>query len=314
VPKVTTRVPHGDANDQTERRIASYRPRKIESGGWSAVQPFVLLCVERLPLSGWASTIRVLRALAQLAAWAADEGLPLDPEVILDPDTVERFTELGLSDDRSRATYRAVLRRVGPLLTVRAPWEPRPASVARRQVAPPYSPSEVEQLRIDAFGQPTQSRQRAARALLALGLGSGLDGRWVTRVGAGDVGHRGDVVVVEVGEPSARTVPVLGLWEDEILDLAATAGDEFLVGGRSTSRNRASSLTASLVVPPGHPPLSASRLRSTWLLWHLNTGTRLPELAVAAGLKGVTVLSDLLSLVDPMREWDADLMLRGAPR
>jgi hypothetical protein len=79
VPKVTTRVPHGDANDQTERRIASYRPRKIESNSWSAVQPFVLLCVERLPLSGWASTIRVLRALAQLAAWAAGEGLALDP-------------------------------------------------------------------------------------------------------------------------------------------------------------------------------------------------------------------------------------------
>jgi hypothetical protein len=109
-------------------------------------------------------------------------------------------------------------------------------------------------------------------------------------------------------------VPVLGSWENEILELAGTAGDEFLVGGRSTSRNRASALAASLVVPPGHPPLSASRLRSTWLLWHLNTGTRLPELAVAAGLKGVTVLSDLLSLVAPMPEGDADLMLRGAPR
>jgi hypothetical protein len=149
---------------------------------------------------------------------------------------------------------------------------------------------------------------------LALGLGAGLDGRWVTRVKAGDIAHRRDVVVVEVGEPSARTVPVLGFWEDEILDLAATAEDEFLVGGRSISRNRASSLTASLVVPAAHPPLSASRLRSTWLLWHINAGTRLPELAGAAGLKGVTVLSDLLSFLDPTPEGRADLLLRGAPR
>ena len=314
MPQATRRARQSGVNDEIGLRIASYRPRNVESTNWSAIQPFVLDCAVRLPLNGWASTIRVLRVLAQLAAWAAGEGLPLDPEVILDPDTVERFTELGLSDDHSRATYRAILRRVGPLLTARAPWEPRPASVARRQVAPPYSPSEVEQLRTDAFGQPTQARQRAARALLALGLGAGLDGRWVTRVEARDVEHRGDVVVVGVGEPSTRAVPVLGMWEDEILDLAASAGDEFLVGGRSTSRNRASSLTASLVVPPGHPPLSASRLRSTWLLWHLRAGTRLPELARAAGLKGVTVLSDLLSLVVPMPEGDADLMLRGAPR
>jgi hypothetical protein len=314
VPKATRRARHWAASDEIGLRITAYRPRNIESSSWSAVQPFVLDCVERLPLSGWASTVRVLRTLARLAAWAEGEGLSLDPETILDPDTVERFTEVGLSDDHSRATYRSVLRRVGPLLTVRAPWEPRPASVARRQIAPPYSVSEVEQLRIDTFRQPTEARQRAARAILALGLGAGLDGRWVTRVGAADVAHRGDAVVVRVGEPSARAVPVLRMWEDEILDLAASAGDEFLVGGRSTSRNRASSLTASLVVPPGHPPLSASRLRSTWLVWHLRAGTRLPELARAAGLKGVTVLSDLLSLVAPMPEGDADLMLRGAPR
>ena len=169
-----------------------------------------------------------------MAAWAEGEGLPLDPETVLDPDTVERFVEVGLSDDHSRATYRSVLRQIGRLLTVRAPWEPRPASVARRQVARPYSPFEVEQLRIDAVKQPTESRQRAARAFLTLGLGAGLDGRWVTRVKGRDVSRRGDVVVVAVGEPSARTVPVLGMWEDEVLELPATAEDAFLVGGHST--------------------------------------------------------------------------------
>ena len=102
------------------------------------------------------------------------------------------------------------------------------------------------------------------------------------------------------------------MWEDEVLELAATAEDAFLVGGHSTVKNRASSLAASLVVPPGHPRLSAARLRSTWLLWHLNAGTRLPELAAAAGLQGITVLSDLLELVVPMSECEADELLRGA--
>ena len=118
--------------------------------------------------------------------------------------------------------------------------------------------------------------------------------------------------MVRVGEPSARTVPVLATWQDELLELAATAGDEFVLGGRSTSRNRASSLAASLVVPNGCPKFSASRLRSTWLVAHLTMGTRLPELARAAGLQGVTVLSDLLPFVPALGDEEALAVLRGA--
>ncbi len=288
--------------------------------GWSKPQPgrrwrrLLAQWSDDSASSRSASACRTVRVLARLAEWAHGEGLSLDPEVLLDPDTVERFIEGGLAHDRSRATYRSVLRRVGPLLTERAPWEPRPAAVPRRQVAPPYSDREVEQLRSDASRQPTAYRQRAARALLALGLGAGLDGRWVTRVAAGDVERRDGVAAVRVGEPSPRAVPVLRTWEAEVLELVATAGDEYLVGGHSTARNRASSLTERLVIPRGHPRLSASRLRSTWLLWHLNAGTRLPELAAAAGLQGVTVLSDLLAFVEPMPQARALTMLRGASR
>ena len=140
-----------------------------------------------------------------------------------------------------------------------------------------------------------------------------MDGRWVTRVGAQDVTAYNGGVLVRVGEPVARTVPVLAHWQDELLELAATAGDEFLVGGRSTSRNRAGSLAASLVVANGHPRFSASRLRSTWLVTHLTMGTRLPELARAAGLQGVTVLSDLLPFVPLLDEDEALAMLRCGP-
>ena len=293
---------------------SSFRPQLADAAVWPKVRPVVEAAIRQLNLSRSPSGIRTVRVVARLAEWAVEEGLPLDPEMLLDPDTVERFIEVGLPHDRSRATYRSVLRRVGPLLTERAPWEPRPASIARRQVAPPYTDREIEQLRRDAHRQPTAHRRRVARALLALGLGAGLDGRWVTRVAARDVEQRDGVVTVRVGEPSPRVVPVLAPWEEEVLELASIAGEEFLVGGNSLSRNRASSLTERLVVPPGHPRLSAARLRSTWLLWHLTVGTRLPELAAAAGLQGVTVLSDLLASVTPMPGGEAELMLRGASR
>jgi len=255
---------------------------------------------------------RTLRQLRRLSDWATSEGMPLDREVILDPDTIERFVEVGLAEDRSRATHRSVLRRVGPLLTKAAPWTPRPVAVPRRQLVAPYNDEEVELLRRDALLQPTESRLRAAKALLALGLGAGLDGRWVTLVRAGDVGRRGSAVTVRVDEPAAREVTVLGTWEAEVLELAQSAGTAYLVGGRSVSSNRTSHLTETLLVPTGHPRLLPARLRSTWLAGHIARGTRLPELLRAAGVKGADVCNDLLGFVEAMDDDEARAMLRGS--
>jgi hypothetical protein len=313
VLKGTRRALDPGVNEEIALRVVSYRPRAVGEPEWQAIRPFVVTCALELPLVGWAGTTRVLRVLAQIALWAAGEGIALDREVVLDPDTVERFVGASPGSDTSRATYRAVLRRIGPLLTRKAPWEPRKAQVSRRQVAAPYALQELALLTGDACQQPTEGQRLAAGALLALGAGAGLDGRWCTRVRAEDVLVK-SAVLIRVGDPAPREVPVLAPWEAAVLDLAETASGEYLVGGSSTSRNRASALTASFVVPLGHPKLSCARLRSTWLLSHLTAGTRLPELASAAGLRGVTVLSDLLPNVPAMDERDAIEMLRGEPR
>jgi len=126
-----------------------------------------------------------------------------------------------------------------------------------------------------------------------------------------DVRRSSHAVLVKVGEPAAREVVALARWEDDIVDLARTAGTEFLVGGRSTSRNRTGHLVARLQVPTGHPPFAPARLRSSWLLWHLECGTRVPELCRAVGIQGPAVLSDLLTLVSPMPSASVQAMLRG---
>jgi hypothetical protein len=237
--------------------------------------------------------------------------MPLDVEVLLDPATIERFVTVGLADNPSRATYRSVLRRIGPVVTTKAGWEPRPKPMGRRQVAAPYSKEELAGLWLDASSQATPARCRAGAALMALGCGAGLDGRWVARIRAEDVVESGWGVLVRVGEPSPRVVPVLAAWERQVLELVETAGDEFLVGGRSVAKNRAGALASTLVVGHGRPRFSASRMRSTWLVTHLETGTRLPELARAAGLAGATVLSDLLGFVAPLDDETAARVLRG---
>ena len=120
------------------RTNAQHTARGETSTGW-----FVAQMATDLGLGTNPASVRTRNVLRRLVEWATTEGMALDREVILDPDTVERFCAVGLAGDSSRATYRAELRRVGPRLTKNAPWEPRPAPLARRQVAAAYSRSEV---------------------------------------------------------------------------------------------------------------------------------------------------------------------------
>ncbi len=159
--------------------LDDYQPRKIDQGSWQAVRPFVLACADGLGLVDSASGRRVVRVLARLGEWCLAEGMPLEAEVVLDPATVERFVTAGLAGDRSQATYRGVLRRVGPMLTDRAPWEARPAPIARRPTAAPYTAAELSSLTI-AVG--LSRRRRVVGRLepswfLVPGLGL-MDGGW----------------------------------------------------------------------------------------------------------------------------------------
>lgn len=275
------------------------------------VEWFVTHAVSDLGLGSRSVDQRCKRILLRLALWATAEGVPLDREAILDPETVERFCAVGLAGESSRATHRSDLRRMAQNLTRKAPWEIPPVPLARRNVVAPYAPTGVTLLRSDAHDQPTAARRRGARALLALGLGAGLDGRWVARVVAGDVMRRGLVVEVSVGEPAPRRIVVRADWEEELLELAATAGSGCLLGRHSSSRHRVGDFVKRLYRPAGHPRLSPARLRSTWLASHLRDGTRLPELCAAAGLQGFEVLSDLMAYVPPLPSEVADEMLRG---
>jgi hypothetical protein len=291
--------------------LEQYRPRTVQAYRWeSMLGSFVVSAVVALDPPSISMAGRYARALSRLADWCLTEGLALDLEVVLDPDSVERFTST-LPRNRSTATYRADLRRLGRRLTKHAPWEPLTDTVSRRAVAPPYSPLELTTLRRFAAGQSTPERRRRATALIALGAGAGLDGRWCTTIRPQDLRRTWAGLLVRVGSPNARTVPVLASFEADLEELRLGPRDEVLVGGAYQARKRASDLVARLDAAPGCPRLSSSRLRSTWLVHHLTVGTRLPELAAAAGLVGVTVLSDLLGFVPRLPQEEADRELRG---
>jgi hypothetical protein len=312
VRRTHSAVPTRRVSDDVARRIDAYTPRDVPRPLWeSTIRPFVLPLLYASQPSGRASFEQSARVLTLIAVWCTEQGIPLDVEVVLDPDTVERFFSEALRHFPSRGTYRTTLRRLGRALTKRAPWQPPPEPMRRRKIALPYSPAEMDALREDAQRQATPLRRRAARALIALGAGAGLDGRWTTRVRGTDVLRADPAVVVQVGLPRPRLVPVLERYEEEVLLLAEEAGEEFLVGGTSSHRNRTNQLVAKLEVGHGHPRLSVPRLRSTWIVEHLIRGTRLPELLAAAGNCLIETFDELLAFVPPLDEENVRRMLRS---
>jgi hypothetical protein len=255
---------------------------------------------------------RNARVLTLIAGWCVKQGIPLDVERVLDPDTVERFCSTGLKKLPSRGSYRATLRRLGRELTKKAPWEPRPEPMPARKVSPPYSKVQMKALRGDAARQSSPSRRRATTALILLGAGAGLDGRWARKVRGTDVARAHGTVLVRVGEPRAREVPVLKEYGEELLLLAQEAGDEYLVGGYTTHRNRTNEIVARFEDGHNHPKLEPKRLRSTWIVTHLTLGTRLPELLAAAGTSRIETLDALLKYVPALNSVEGNRMLRGS--
>ncbi|MEX1263834.1 MAG: hypothetical protein WEE66_07860 [Actinomycetota bacterium] len=290
--------------------LAKYQPKGARRDAWPLVRVFVVSSIVSLRPLHRPTAESYAWALTGLAAWGLRHYLDVDPEILLHPDNVELFCTSGVKEG-SQNTARSILRRIGPLLTRRAPWQRAPERLRHRTIAPPYSRTELDALRIDASRQSTPNRERLARSILSLGAGAGLDGRWSMKIRGTDVVLVGDVTVIDVCSPSPRVVPVLAAFEDELLELASTCGDDFLVGGEARSKNKASRALSRYEAGPGRPHLNSSRARSTWLLQHLILGTRLPELAQAAGFANVSSLDELLPYVPAMSELERRRMLRG---
>lgn len=97
--------PTGGARHQSpeiHRWLEDYRPRSVDSLAWEQVRPVICEWASRLDPVERNKLGRLLGLLARLAVWAGNQGLPLDAEVVLDPDTVERFVTETVPHDRSR--------------------------------------------------------------------------------------------------------------------------------------------------------------------------------------------------------------------
>ncbi|MFF2375035.1 hypothetical protein ACFVUW_11695 [Streptomyces xiamenensis] len=277
--------------------IALYEPRSLDPGTWAQIAAFARKAVEDFgPVSPWAA-VQHLSVVTRISAWALEQGLPLDVEVLFTPERIEHFIAVGLTGlaDSSRRTHRSQLAAVGRAVTRRAPWPPAAPPLSRNRLAPPYTETEVAGFLQIARKQSTPGRTSIAWGLLAAGLGAGLyPGEHLTITGSA-ITSRHQVTVLTVSGRRPREVPVLAAYAPLLHSLAARFPDEPLIGATSaTDKNRLNRLTGRIDVPIWLPPLISPRLRTTWLVTLLSARVPLPEILEAAGLASTSSLIDLV--------------------
>ena len=293
--------------------LASYQPQGIPTAEWAdaGLRAFVTEQIIRLDPPGVPRAKKCALQLAKLARWCHRHGMDLDVEQVLHPDTVERYCEVALANDPHRGDYRSMLRSIGPVLTKKAPWQPPPVAMKSRKVAAPYDAETVAGFVHDMTRQSTPRRRQSFTAMVALGLGAGLDGRWLHLVYGSDVDQIDGTTMVEVPDPAPRVVPVRDAWAATVRELAEQADDGLLFGGERPRKNLVNRRASDFDLSQDTPKPNAARLRSTWLVAHLAAGTRLPELVEAAGLQGITTLSDLLPAVERLDPGQARALLQA---
>lgn len=290
--------------------VAAYHPASLPDRDWGRIRPFVTAVVETAQeqYEGRYNTRDLLSALTGHVHWVTQVAcLPLDVSTILHRDTIAEYIAHGCPSltPGSRATRRSQLIRIAEAALPAEERVSRLQAVHRDNPARPYTPAEQIALRSWAVGQTTDQRREDCHTILALGLGAGLATTDMLALRVEDILVDNQGVLITVHGTRTREVPVLARWEKHLVTLTQTLPGDLWVLGTPRRKPNPNWMDAFLAKTQAEGSLRASpaRLRNTWLVHHLTTGTPLGPLAHAAGLSTFRTIEKLLPFVpEPTRD------------
>ncbi len=119
------------------------------------------------------------------------------------------------------------------------------------------------------------------------GIGAGLRPGELVALRGGDVFRHGRQVMVQVGGPPARVVPVTSRYASRAWELARRAGSGFVFRPGPADRfyeNFVTNFARGLAADPAAPALSMRQARSSFICDHLAAGTPVPVLLAVTGI------------------------------
>ena len=297
-------------------KIVRYQP-KAPPPAWEGIAPLVRSVVAATVTQVPYDVDRLLHVMTSLALWAEDNGLERQPDMWLRNETIDTFvlSLIGKMKPSSVRTYRTWLLRIRDALAWSERGEATPARLkATPQPHQPYTAVELAGLRHWAWHLREQQR-RDALALMALGAGYGLTPKEVAATCGSHLRRAGrEGPLLHTGVDRDVTLAARAAWEEVAAGLAEEAGGGYLFRpGRSSqyAKNLISSWTGGHR-PIGLPPLSAGRLRATWIVDLMKSRIDHDLIAKAAGLGSAASLARYQHFVPDLDQATGVRLLRGS--
>ncbi len=265
--------------------METYQPN-LPTHDWETIRPFVLSVIEQVEPQLPYSPAALLNAVTHHVDWCTNTaGVALRAGEIFRRDVIgAAISMMPTTQSSTRGRRRSILLRVGETLGAIPVAPPLPPLSAATPSAP-YTANEVDEVVRWAHLQNDKDLP-SSLALVTLGFGAGLPTRDLAMVRARDV--EGDGSVIRLAD---RTIPVLDDWSDELAALTQRATDReatLFRPGTSWSKNVVTVFVGRAFASGIRP--STQRMRATWLVHHLSTGTPMQDLLAAAGLQSMDAL------------------------
>jgi integrase len=226
---------------------------------------------------------------ARFAAWVwTVTGAELTVERVYTQNNVYRYLQECMRD-RSESHRWGLVRQLGTIAETLTEM-----TSIRRLPAPhlpgraPFTLSEVGVIHGWAMALRTQLQRQNAWAILGLAGGAGLRSHEIVETRLGDIETTPAGLIVTVRghrHRHARRVPVTPPWNRTLLrSIEGRADpDEFVFRGYRWDEYRPRAIQTFLTEHPSRVRPTVSRLRSTWIITHLNSGASLTVIMAIAG-------------------------------
>ncbi|MDQ1580152.1 MAG: hypothetical protein QOD05_927 [Microbacteriaceae bacterium] len=298
-------------SEEVSAAMAKYKPCGLDAER-PELEAFARdACMLAAPATAYTGE-RLLSVAGPFVVWCVKEqGWPLQADVIFSRQAIDMYCtedKRGRSEG-TRRNYRAILMRISEVV---APDEHPDAltPLSRKRIASPYSAAEMDGFRLWALGQVNAEKRRKAMLMLIFCAGAGLRSSDIAQIFADDVTVDAEGVVITVRGTNPREVPLLREWEQWVIPALEASPMEFPLWGKPNRTNGSNLLSSFTQYTVGAYP-RGDRLRATWIVAHLQAGTRMKELFTALGFDKFENLPRYLEFVSSLDQTDYRAALRG---
>lgn len=282
--------------------IQQYQPQTMPLAEWAEIRSFVILTLAMTQPPTVDAARKQLTVMSRYVADQAHAGIPLEREILFTAARVEQYLarapRRGNVGSRTQGDYAARLRSLGRSLHPAGNWPPAGRKGSSSSLLPPYDDDECASIMTALDRLPDGPKRRAVITASHVFLGAGpTPGEAIallpTDVYSDNLGRVWLRIVDGLG--NARVVPIAGCHGPSLLKIASAIDGRLIGLGRG--KNGLATLLRETDLGRDVPPLSARRLRSTWMVHRARAGASWTSIRDAAGLTTLGFVRDLAAFL-----------------